>query len=328
MDTILKVENLHVNNKNTQILKEITFDLKKGEILGIVGESGCGKSTLIRALIQMMGKQEEVTKGNIYFKNKDMLKMSPKEIRNLRGKEISVIFQNPGDTLNPVRTIGKQFIEVLKNHEKISKKEALKKSMDILEKVNLKHSECILNSYPFELSGGMKQRVVMALSMIMEPDLLVADEPTSALDVTVQSQVVKEMMKLRDNFNTSIVVVTHSMGVVSHMADKVIVMYGGKIVEYGPKEEVLNNPQHPYTKALIDAIPKLNGKLPVGIKGSPPNFGLKEEGCSFAPRCKIATKECFKIHQSLKYIGNDRFIACSHMEERVEIYNEQRYIGM
>ena len=224
MKTILKVENLHIKNNDVEILKNITFDVKQGEILGIVGESGSGKSTLIRALIQMMNKNEKITKGDIYFKNKNLLQMSSKELRNLKGSEMGIIFQNPGSTLNPLRKIKKQFVQVLKSHQKINTKEALNKSEIILERVNLHDPLCILNSYPFELSGGMKQRVAMALAMVMEPNLLVADEPTSALDVTVQAQVVNEMMKLRDNFNTSIIIVTHSMGVVSHMVDKVAVM--------------------------------------------------------------------------------------------------------
>lgn len=315
MKNILSVKNLNIKNNEVEILKDISFDIKKGEILGIVGESGCGKSTLIRALTQMMEAKEVITRGDIYFKDRSLLSMTSREIRELKGKEIGIIFQNPGSTLNPIRKIGKQFLEVLRSHGKTRKKEGLDKAKFILEKVNLKDSQCILNSYPFELSGGMKQRVAMALAMVMEPSLLIADEPTSALDVTVQAQVVNEMMNLRDNFGTSIIIVTHSMGVVSHMVDKVAVMYSGTIVEYGNKEEVLNNPKHPYTQALINAIPKLDGRLPIGIEGSPPLFTNKEIGCSFAPRCKYASDKCRYKVQKLKNIGNERFIACSYMEE-------------
>lgn len=315
MDTILKVENLHIKNKEVEILSDISFQIKKGEIIGIVGESGSGKSTLIRALIQMMGNDEEITKGDIYFNNENILNISSNEIRSLMGKKIGVVFQNAGSTLNPIRKIGKQFVEVVQSHIKISKKEALKKAELVLEKVNLNDVKCILNSYPFELSGGMKQRVAMGLAIIMEPDLLVVDEPTSALDVTSQVQVVKEMMKLRDNFGTSIIIVTHSMGVVSHMVDKVAVMYAGSIVEYGDKESVLKNPMHPYTKALINSIPKLDGKLPVGIKGNPPAFNEKKEGCSFAPRCNKANSTCRVTKQRLNNIGRDRWVACSYIEE-------------
>ncbi|MGG7057842.1 ABC transporter ATP-binding protein [Clostridium nigeriense] len=315
MSSILKIKNLHINNKGTEIIKDISFDIKAGEILGIVGESGSGKSTLIRSLIRDMENDEEIVEGDIFFKEKSLLDMTSKELRKVKGNKIGIVFQNPGSTLNPIKKIGKQFVEVLKSHIKISKKEALKRAELMLEKVNLNDVKCILNSYPFELSGGMNQRVAIALAMIMEPELLVTDEPTSALDVTVQAQVVKEMMNLRDNFNTSIIIVTHSMGVISHMVDKVAVMYSGGIVEYGDKESILKDPKHPYTQALINAIPKLDGKLPIGIKGSQPNFNEKEKGCSFAPRCNKANSNCRYKTQKLKDIGNNRWIACSYIEE-------------
>lgn len=323
MNTILKVKNLSVQNNYIDILKDISFDIKKGEILGIVGESGSGKSTLIRALIQMMKNSEQIVEGNIEFYNKSLLRMSSKELRELKGNEIGVVFQNPGTTLNPIRKIGKQFVEVLKSHTKISKKEALKRAEIMLEKVNLKNAKCILNSYPFELSGGMKQRVAIALAMILEPELLVADEPTSALDVTVQAQVVKEMMNLRDKFNTSIIIVTHSMGVISYIADKVAVMYCGSIVEYGNKESILKNPKHPYTEALINSIPKLDGKLPIGIKGNPPTFTEEKKGCSFASRCDKVNSKCICTTQKLTQIDNDRWIACSYIEEMEQSENER-----
>lgn len=328
METILKVENLYVKNNGVEILNDISFDIKKGEILGIVGESGCGKSTLIRSLISMNESNEEIVKGDILFKNESILNIPQKEMRKLRGSEIGVVFQNPGATLNPIRKIGKQFVESLKSHNKISKKEALEKAELILEKVNLKDAKCILNSYPYELSGGMKQRVAMAMALIMKPEILVTDEPTSALDVTVQSQVVKEMMKLRDSFDTSIIIVTHSMGVVSRMVDKIAVMYAGSIVEYGDKESILNNPKHPYTEALINAIPKLDGKLPVGIKGNPPSFKEKKKGCSFSSRCNKANKECSVRNQQLKYIGDNRWIACSYIEDMEKDKNERNNLAV
>lgn len=327
MNNILEVKNLYVNNKDVEILKDISFDIKKGEILGIVGESGSGKSTLIRSLIQMMNNHEEIVKGDILFNEGSILSISPKEIRKLRGNKIGIVFQNPTSTLNPIRKIGKQFTEVLKSHTKISKKEALKRAEIMLEKVNLKDVECILNSYPFELSGGMNQRVAIALAMIMEPELLIADEPTSALDVTIQAQVIKEMMNLRDNFNTSIIIVTHSMGVISHMVDKVAVMYSGEIVEYGDKESILKNPKHPYTEALIKSIPKLNGELPIGIKGNQLEFNEKKSGCSFAMRCSKANITCVNKVQKLNKIGDNRWIACSYIEE-MEQKNERNNLTM
>lgn len=315
MKEILKVKDLSVSNKDVEILKNISFQIKKGEILGIVGESGCGKSTLIRALIQMMNKSEKITNGEILFNEKNLLLLDNKQIRKLRGNNLGVIFQNPGATLNPIRKIGKQFVQTMQSHMDISKNEALEKASNMLEKVNLKDSKCILNSYPFELSGGMKQRVTIALAMILEPEILIADEPTSALDVTVQAQVVKEMMSLRDNFQTSIIIVTHSMSVISQMVDKVAVMYSGNMVEYGDKEDILRNPKHPYTKALIDAVPKMDGTMPKGIKGNPPLFTENITGCSFAPRCEKCNEVCIKNQQYLKKMHDGRYIACDYVED-------------
>ena len=314
MKEILKVKDLSVSNKDVEILKNISFQIKKGEILGIVGESGCGKSTLIRALIQMMNKSEKITNGEILFNEKNLLLLDNKQIRKLRGNNLGVIFQNPGATLNPIRKIGKQFVQTMQSHMNINKNEALEKAANMLEKVNLKDSKCILNSYPFELSGGMKQRVTIALAMILEPEILIADEPTSALDVTVQAQVVKEMMSLRDNFQTSIIIVTHSMSVISQMVDKVAVMYSGNMVEYGDKEDILRNPKHPYTKALIDAVPKMDGTMPKGIKGNPPLFTENITGCSFAPRCEKCNEVCIKNQQYLKKMHDGRYIACHYVE--------------
>ena len=315
MKEILKVKDLSVNNNSVKILKNISFNIKKGEILGIVGESGCGKSTLIRALIQMMNKSEKITNGEILFNERNLLSLDSKQIRKLRGNNLAVIFQNPGATLNPIRKIGKQFVQTMQSHMNINKNEALEKAANMLEKVNLKDSKCILNSYPFELSGGMKQRVTIALAMILEPEILIADEPTSALDVTVQAQVVKEMMSLRDNFQTSIIIVTHSMSVISQMVDKVAVMYSGNMVEYGDKEDILRNPKHPYTKALIDAVPKMDGTMPKGIKGNPPLFTENITGCSFAPRCEKCNEVCIKNQQYLKKMHDGRYIACDYVED-------------
>ena len=320
MKEILKVKDLSVNNNSVKILKNISFNIKKGEILGIVGESGCGKSTLIRALIQMMNKSEEIISGEILFNERNLLSLDSKQIRKLRGNNLAVIFQNPGATLNPIRKIGKQFVQTMQSHMNINKNEALEKAANMLEKVNLKDSKCILNSYPFELSGGMKQRVTIALAMILEPEILIADEPTSALDVTVQAQVVKEMMSLRDNFQTSIIIVTHSMSVISQMVDKVAVMYSGNMVEYGDKEDILRNPKHPYTKALIDAVPKMDGTMPKGIKGNPPLFTENITGCSFAPRCEKCNEVCIKNQQYLKMMIDGRYIACDYVEDVVKKY--------
>lgn len=312
MQTLLNIQDLSVRYNGMDILKNITLNVQREEILGLVGESGCGKSTLIRAVMRLMGSDGSIENGKISFDGINLLSASSEQMRQLRGSRLAVVFQNPGTSLNPIRKIGSQFIETMRSHHPVSKDKAYASILDMLAKLNLQDGQRILHSYPFELSGGMNQRVAIALAMIMQPELLLADEPTSALDVTVQAQVVAEMMKLRNSFGTSIILVTHSMGVIAHMVDKVGVMYAGQIVEYGNKRDVLNHPMHPYTKALIHAIPSLNGTLPQGIKGSPPSFGEQYQGCSFAVRCPFCKDECFSDEQHLVEINKNHWTACTN----------------
>lgn len=313
MKALLDIEDLHVSYGGIDILKNFNIGVQPSEILGIVGESGCGKSTLIRALIGLMGPAGIIEEGKIYFDGMDLLSKNQEEMRQLRGKEITVIFQNPEASLNPTRKILDQFIETIRSHEKITRKEAYTNILDLLDKLDFNNGEEILKSYPFQLSGGMNQRVAMALAMIMKPKLLLADEPTSALDVTVQAQVIDEMMRLRDTFGTSIILVTHSMGVIARMADKIGVMYAGQVVEYGYKKDVLNNPMHPYTKALINAIPGLNTELPEGIEGRPPSFGEKYQGCSFAARCSICREKCLSNQPHMMEVQKEHWTRCRVM---------------
>lgn len=263
LENLLQIKDLDVGYGKVNIIKDINFTLKKGEILGIVGESGCGKSTLLKSIMQLMSTGAIVKKGEILFRQTDMLSISQEELRKIRGSRLGVIFQNPGMSLNPLRKIKHQFIETIQSHKKVNKKEAYKHIVDMLGKLNLEDGERILNSFPFELSGGMNQRVAICLAMIMEPELILADEPTSALDVTVQAQVVEELIKLRDKFSTSMIIVSHNMGVVAKMADKIGVMYEGRMVEYGEKTQVLTNPSHSYTKALLDAVPIMGGEITI-----------------------------------------------------------------
>lgn len=241
-----------------QVVSDFSISVNPGEILGIVGESGSGKSSVIRAAMGILGKGGKVTNGTICYKGQNLLELSAEEMRRIRGAKMGMIFQNTGASLVPIRKIEDQLYEAVLQHEKVSKKEIRQRAMEIFEAMNLKDGERILKSYPFELSGGMNQRVGIMLAMIMKPDLLFADEPTSALDVTVQAQVVREMMKLRDRFGTSIVIVTHNLGVVDFMADTVAVMQEGQVVEYGSKEEVIHHPKELYTKRLIEAVPRIN----------------------------------------------------------------------
>ncbi len=305
MSTLLKVEDLIVGYGDVDVIRNVGFSVEEGEILGIVGESGCGKSTLFFAIMNLQETGVIVRNGKITFKGTDILSLNTEEMRQLRGAGLGVIFQNPGASFNPTRKIITQFIETMQSHMRIDKKDAHDKIMDLLLRLNLKDGERILNSYPFELSGGMNQRVAIALAMIMEPDLILADEPTSALDVTVQKQVVEEMMKLRDNFGKSIIIITHNMGVAAKMADNIGVMYAGRLIEYGDKEKILHSARHPYTRALLSSIPQVSGGLPKGLDGRPPTFSEHIQGCCFYERCKLRSDVC-KVHEHGLQLVEDR----------------------
>lgn len=310
MNTLFEVKNLSVINNNIKILKNIDFEINEGEILGIIGESGCGKSTLVRAVSRMLNKEEKIIVGRVLFDGIDLLTLCDKEMKKIRGKGIGIVFQNPASTFNPVVKIGKQFREAINVHRKINKKQCIKECAELMKKLNLNDAECILDSYTFELSGGMSQRTAIALAMILKPKLLICDEPTSALDVTVQAQVVKELKGLREDFNTSMIVVAHSIGVISNMADKVAVMYAGEIVEYGKCSEILNNPMHPYTKALINAVPVMNGGVPKPIKGNMHSFEKEIKGCCFAERCELYSGECVSLDIEFIKITDEHFVKC------------------
>lgn len=315
---ILNLKNLSVSYGDINILKDIDLSLKKGEILGIVGESGSGKSTLIKSIMGILDENASID-GEINFEGKDLASLSLKDYRKIKGKEISMIFQNPTEYFNPTRKISKQFIETIRSHNDISKQEIQKKSINTFKFLGLQDGKKIWNSYPFELSGGMNQSVAIALSIMLEPKILLADEPTSALDVTVQAQVVKELLKLRQKLNTSIILVTHNIGVASYMSDNIGVMYGGRIIEYGESEELINNPKHPYTKMLINSVPVINGNIPNGIEGSLPNFQDIKEGCVFLDRCKYASRECKIKVPSAKYWGKSHWSSCLIENEEIAL---------
>lgn len=316
MKPILETKNLCVSYGSTKILEDINISVNKGEILGIVGESGSGKSTLLKSLVNLLPSNAKIENGNINYLGRDLVKLSNEELRQIRGNEISMVFQNSGASLCPIRTIESQFIEVAQSHENISKEEVRLLIDDIFSKINLKDVDRILKSYPFELSGGMNQRVGIALAMLTNPSLILADEPTSALDVTAQAQVVKTFMKLRDSFNTSIIIITHNMGVVSYMVDKVAVMYGGKIVEYGSKKDIIHNPLHPYTQMLIKSTPSMKKNELSGIPGNPPSFGEEKRGCAFANRCNKAVQKCFIEEPTPSNYGNS-LVSCYLYKEEI-----------
>ena len=289
---MLSVEQLYVNYGEKEILHDVDLQVDQEEIVMIVGESGSGKSTLVRSIMGLLGEEGHITKGNIVFQGVNLCQLNKKQYRELRGSRIAMVFQQPESSFDPTQTIHRQFYEAMNVHRKVNVQEAKQTAKSLLGMLGFREPETILSKYPFELSGGMNQRVAIALAMILNPQLLLADEPTSALDVTVQAQCVKEMMDLRQHLGTTIIIVTHNMGVVSHMADKVAVMYAGSIVEYGSKADVLNHPKHPYTKALIASIPQIGGTIPKGIPGQPPAFGEVFTGCSFSPRCSLCDNIC------------------------------------
>ena len=257
MAELLRYDHVDISYNGFLAVKDVSFTLEPGEILGIVGESGCGKSTLIKAAMGLLGSAGMVTRGNIWYKGKNLPDLPPKELRKRNGPELGMIFQSAGSSFCPIRTIGAQLYETMTEHEKISKAEFLDRAMELLGKLGFEDGKRVLGSYPFELSGGMQQRVGIAAAMLLNPSVLLADEPTSALDVSVQKQVVEEMLLVRDTFGTAIILVAHNIGVIGAMADKVLVMKDGEAVEYGETKQVLSNPQAAYTRQLLSAVPRL-----------------------------------------------------------------------
>ncbi|MCD8077563.1 MAG: ABC transporter ATP-binding protein [Lachnospiraceae bacterium] len=244
----------------TPTVQGISLEMKQGEIVSIVGESGSGKSTVIRAVLGCLPGGGYVSSGDIQFEGKSLLGYSKEEWRNLRGTEISMIFQDSGAMINPIRRIGSQYVEYIRTHEKMSKKDAWNRGVEMLERMRLPNGDNIMRSYPFQLSGGMRQRVGIAMAMTFQPKLLLGDEPTSALDVTTQAQIVRQMMALRDQYNTSIIVVTHNLGVAAYMADKILVMKEGRVVDAGTRDEILNHPSSAYTENLLASVPSIGGE--------------------------------------------------------------------
>lgn len=257
MAEILRYEHVDITYNGFKAIRDVSFTVDEGEILGIVGESGSGKSTLIKAAMGLLGDTGLVTRGDIWYKGMDLPDLPARELRKLNGPELSMIFQYAGSSFCPIRTVGAQLYESMTEHENLTKEQFRVRAADLLEKIGFENPQRILESYPFELSGGMQQRVGIAAAMLLNPSVLLADEPTSALDVSVQKQVVEEMLLVRETFGTAIVLVTHNIGVIRAMADKVLVMRNGETVEYGETQQVLNNPKQEYTKLLMSAVPQI-----------------------------------------------------------------------
>lgn len=324
-EPLLNIENLKVSfvikNKKTVAVEDVNFSLDAGKIIGIVGESGCGKSVTATSILRLMpaGTCEIDPESRIVFQGKDLSKASNAEMRDVRGNKISMIFQEPMTSLNPVYTIGYQMVEMLQTHQKISKQEAMKKSIEMLEKVGIPSPEQRIKEYPHQLSGGMRQRVMIAMALSCNPQLLIADEPTTALDVTIQAQILRLMRELTHNYNTSVILITHDMGVVAEMADNVMVMYAGKDVEYGTLEQIFDHPMHPYTIGLLSSIPRLDqGKDErlYTIEGTVPTLDEMPKGCRFCTRCKEAMPKCWEADPGMHILKDGHKIRCwKYVEE-------------
>ena len=324
-EPLLNIENLKVSfvikNKKTVAVEDVNFSLDAGKIIGIVGESGCGKSVTATSILRLMpaGTCEIDPESRIVFQGKDLSKASNAEMRDVRGNKISMIFQEPMTSLNPVYTIGYQMVEMLQTHQKISKQEAMKTSIEMLEKVGIPSPEQRIKEYPHQLSGGMRQRVMIAMALSCNPQLLIADEPTTALDVTIQAQILRLMRELTHNYNTSVILITHDMGVVAEMADNVMVMYAGKDVEYGTLEQIFDHPMHPYTIGLLSSIPRLDqGKDErlYTIEGTVPTLDEMPKGCRFCTRCKEAMPKCWEADPGMHTLKDGHKIRCwKYVEE-------------
>lgn len=324
-ERLLEVNNLqtyfYTSSGVVKAVDGVSFSLKKGQTLGIVGESGSGKSVTASSIMRLVPSPPgKIAGGEIIFDGKDILELSRKELLNVRGRDIAMIFQDPMTALNPVFTIGKQISEAILVHRKISKDDAKKLTIQALETVGISDPESRYKNYPFEFSGGMRQRAMIAMAIVCNPKLLIADEPTTALDVTIQAQVLELMKNLQKELNTSILIITHDLGVIWEMADYVMVMYAGKTVEYTDMINLYKNPKHPYTWGLLDSIPKRSSEKnePLNtIEGNPPDLRNTGVGCNFAGRCPYAKDICSKKQPPLIELETNHFVAC-HFQTKKE----------
>lgn len=346
MSNILKIDHLktvfQTANGMVQSVRDVSFELKKGEVLGIVGESGSGKSVTMLSLMSLLSKNGTIINGNIEFdeqpflsieqENDDLEKaakaknirkknaMYAKKMIDIRGKDIGMIFQDPMTFLNPVLTVGYQLKEGLKRHTKLSDQECEEKCIDMLKKVGLTSPETRMKQYPFELSGGMRQRVMIAMALLGNPKLLIADEPTTALDVTIQAQILELLLQLKEDMNMSIIMITHDLGVVASMCTRIVILYGGEIMEEGSDSDIFYKPKHPYTLGLLKSVASDDGsnKRLEPIEGSPPDLLKPPVGCAFVDRCKYAMKICKEHEPEMKEVGEGHTCRCWLMNEQVQ----------
>lgn len=316
MDRLLQIRDLNTSfftyAGEVKAVRGVSFDVNKGEAVGLVGESGCGKSVTMLSLLRLLADTGKIKNGKAFFNGKDLVKMDDNEMLRIRGNEISMIFQDPMTSLNPVYTIENQLIEPLLKHKRLSREHAKKRALELLNIVGIPEAEKRLRQYPHEFSGGMRQRVMIAMAMACNPKLLIADEPTTALDVTIQAQILDLMKEIKEKLGTSIMLITHDLGVIAEMADYVVVMYAGKVVEEAPVIELFKNPMHPYTLGLLQSKPILNQNRErlYSIPGQVPNpIGLPND-CHFCTRCSKNIKMCSEKIPPLIDIGNNHKVAC------------------
>lgn len=315
--SVIDVNNLDISLKskegNLNIVEDVTFNIAEGEIVGLVGESGSGKSITALSLAGLLPKDVYISKGSIKFNDIELSKLDNDSFSKIRGKKISMVFQEPMTSLNPVYTVGKQISECLELHSKLSRQEIKAQVINIMKKAGLSDAERLYYSYPHELSGGMRQRVMIAMAVILKPVLLIADEPTTALDVTIQAQILQLIKKINKEYKTSILFISHDLAVIKSLCDRVIVMYSGQIVEEAAASEIFKNPMHPYTKGLLECIPDRSkkGKVLFSIKGSIPELKRRNtEGCKFADRCINAEKRCFNERPGMVEISSSHKVRC------------------
>jgi peptide/nickel transport system ATP-binding protein len=319
---LLSVENLHAEfapkgSPRTLAVRGVSFNIEKGEMLGIVGESGCGKSVTALSIVGLLDPPGRVTEGSVVFDRLDLTTLTEKQLRQIRGSRIAFIFQDPMSALNPVLTIGTQMTETLKAHRKLSSKDARRDAIEWLNKVHIPDPDHRMRQYPHELSGGMRQRVMIAMAFALRPDLIIADEPTTALDVTVQAQILRVLDEMRKELGTAVLLITHDLGVVVERCDRVAVMYAGRIVETATPSELIESPKHPYTQGLLKSLPDItkpaeNLPLPA-LSGQPPRLvdGMIPSGCLFAPRCESRIDTiCVKIDPPVTELGGERTVRC------------------
>jgi peptide/nickel transport system ATP-binding protein len=315
MTALLAIDNLRTSfiqsGKRLTVIEGVSLTVEPGETVGVVGESGCGKSVTSMSIMQLLGRNVEMS-GSIRFQDKELLQLSDKDMQKIRGNQIAMIFQEPMTSLNPLHPIGKQISEPLRRHLGLSKQAAKERTIQLLRQVGIPRAEEIVADYPHQLSGGMRQRVMIAMAMACEPKLLIADEPTTALDVTIQAQILELMKKVRDEQGTSIMLITHDLGVVAEMCHRVIVMYAGQIVEEADVKQLFDEPKHPYTKGLLRSMPSVNVNQERldAIPGAVPLLGEMPTGCRFAPRCAKAMDICHKQNPELLPVSDSQKCRC------------------